>query len=195
VALQVPELASDAFTTPRLVLRWHGDDPSGVAAFDADVRSRTFVWRLLAENSLARSAVFTASPGERYVIRVRARDGAGNLSGFHFAGVSVPRDLRPRGWRVARSARAWMGTVAAPRGRRGRASLRFRGDRLRILAARSPQGGSLTVTLDGHRRTVSTSGPAADRAVVFDSGPIRASRHRVRIRTQGRVLLDGYATR
>lgn len=193
LALHVPELASDGAVTPRLVLRWDAGDPSGVSAFDADVRSQRFGWRLLTENSLSRVAALTTAPGERYVLRVRARDGAGNLGPYDFAGFSVPFDLRPRGWRIVRRGRAWMRTLAVP-GRRT-AKLRFRGTRLRIIAARSPRGGALTVTLNGRRHTVSTRGPSAHRAVVFDSGALKAGRHRVRLRARGRVLLDGYATR
>jgi glycerophosphoryl diester phosphodiesterase len=194
IVFGVPELASDGSTTPRLVLHWDASDPSGVSAFDADVRARSFGWRVLAENSLARVGVFTATPGERYVLRVRARDAAGNTSAYAFVGFSVPKDLRPRGWRVLRRSRAWMKTVAAPR-RKRTARFAFGGTRLRIIAARGPKGGKLVVTLDGRRRTVSTRGPAAHRAVVFDSGPVKAGRHRVRLRARGRVLLDGYATR
>ena len=61
-----------------------------------------------------------------------------------------------------------------------------------MVARRSARAGRLAVTIDGRRRTVATAGAAEPRAVVFDSGRLRAGRHRLVLRPAGggRVEID-----
>ena len=78
---------------------------------------------------------------------------------------------------------------------RARLALRFSGRRLRVVARRSARAGRLAVTIDGRRRVVATAGATRPRAVVFDSGRLRAGRHRVVLRPAGggRVEIDAMA--
>ena len=77
--LLLPELASDAFATARLQLRWRGRGPDDGRAggFLVDVRALGLRaeadWRALVAGALARAATFTGAPGETYVVRARAR--------------------------------------------------------------------------------------------------------------------------
>jgi glycerophosphoryl diester phosphodiesterase len=203
----VPALASDASTSPRLRLRWRGrgDDDGRAEGFFADVRPagarRAADWRALVAGALRRDTVFTAAPGTTFVLRVAARDGSGRYGPAAVRSITVPLDdasrlLRRSGpWRRAPSRGAWRGRVSASASRRARLSLRFSGRRVRVVARRSTRAGRLAVTVDGRRRVVATAGATAARAVVFDSGRLRAGRHRVLLRPAGggRVEIDAVA--
>lgn len=205
--LLVPELASDAFTSPRLQLRWHGRGPDDAraAAFVAEVRALGLRsetdWRTLVAGSPARSAAFTGAPGVAYAVRVRTR-AAGVIAYGPPAGatVLVPLDERnrqirlSRGWRKQRRRGAWNGATAAASSSRATAKLRFTKRRVRVIARRFPSAGRLAVTLDGRRSVVSLAGPDGERQVAFDSGPLRAGAHRLTLGPAGgRVELDAIA--
>lgn len=202
----VPGLASDAFTGPRLRLRWRGlgADDARAGGFLAEVRhagSRDPAdWRALVTGALAREAFFTGATGVSYALRVSARDVAGTYGPYATDSVTIPIDERDRRvrlgrpWRRTRSSGAWMSTLLRSSSRRARATLRFRGTRVRVIARRSARGGRLAVTLDGRRRLVSTAGATAQRQVVFDSGRLRAGAHRLVLRPAGgSVELDALA--
>ena len=204
--LLIPGLASDAFTGPRMRLRWRGRgaDDARVAGFLADVRpagSRdASAWRRLVAGERERAATFTGAAGVTYAVRVSARGPDGLYGSYAFGSITVPLDERDRritlsrDWRRARGTGAWAGTLARSSSRRARARLRFRGTRLRVVARRSPGAGRLAVTLDGRRRVVATAGPPAERQVVFDSGRLRAGAHRLVLAPAGgRVELDALA--
>jgi glycerophosphoryl diester phosphodiesterase len=207
VELLVPSLASDAYVSPRMLLRWRGrgDDDGRAEGFLAAVRptglKRAADWRSLVFGSPARAAVYTAQPGSTFVLRVSARDRSGTYGPPALKAVTVPLDdrdavVRRAGpWRRARSAGAWTGRVSRASSRRARLTLRFSGRRLRVIARRSPAAGQLAVTIDGRRRVVPTAGAVTPRAVVFDSGRLRGRRHRATLRPAGggRVEIDAIA--
>jgi hypothetical protein len=203
--LLVPELASDAFTSPRLQLRWRGrgDDDARAIGFHVDVRplglTSTADWRTLVAGSLARSTAFTGEPGVAYVVRASTHgpDGYGPPAA---ATVLVPLDerneqvRRSRGWRRQRRPGAWNGATAVATSSKAIARLRFKQRRVRVIARRYPSAGRLAVTLDGRRSVVSLAGPLGERQVAFDSGPLRAGRHRLTLRPAGgRVEIDAIA--
>ena len=202
----VPALASDAFAGPRLRLRWRGlgADDARAHGFVADVRhagSRSpDDWRALVTGAPAREAFFTGAAGVTYALRVSARDAAGAYGAYATGSVTIPIDERDRRvkltrpWRRTRSAGAWMGSLLRSSSRRARATMRFRGTRVRVVVRRSARGGRLAVTLDGRRRVVSTAGAPAQRQVVFDSGRLRSGAHRIVLRPAGgSVELDALA--
>ena len=148
----------------------------------------------------AREAIFTGAPGVTYALRVSAGDAAGSYGPYALGSVTIPLDERDRQvklsrqWRRARSAGAWTGTLARSSSRRARATLRFRGTRIRVIARRSARAGKLAVTLDGRRRVVATAGAPAQRQVVFDSGRLRSAAHRLVVAPAGgSVELDALA--
>jgi glycerophosphoryl diester phosphodiesterase len=203
----VPALASDAATSPRLRLRWRGrgGDDGRAVGFAVEVRPatsrRAADWRALVVGEPRRATIFTGLPGTTFVLRVAARDASGAYGPAAVRSITVPLDdasgeLRRTGpWRRARSRGAWRKRVSASASRRARMTLRFSGRRLRVVARRSPRAGRLAVTIDGRRRVVATAGATQARAVVFDSGRLRAGRHRVVLRPAGggRVEIDALA--
>ncbi|MGZ8632633.1 MAG: glycerophosphodiester phosphodiesterase family protein [Solirubrobacteraceae bacterium] len=202
----VPALASDAFNGPRLRLRWRGlgADDARAHGFVADVRhagSRNADdWRALVAGAPAREAFFTGAAGVTYALRVSARDATGAYGPYATGSVTFPIDERDRRvkltrpWRRTRSAGAWMGSLLRSSSRRARATMRFRGTRVRVIVRRSARGGRLAVTLDGRRRVVATAGAPAQRQVVFDSGRLRAGAHRLVVSPAGgSVELDALA--
>jgi glycerophosphoryl diester phosphodiesterase len=207
VQILVPGLASDAFTSPHLRLRWRGRgaDDARAEAFVATVRPagshRTADWRALVADAPRRATLYTATSGSTFVLRVAARDAAGRFGPTAVRAVTVPLDdanprVRRSGpWRRARSRGAWGRRLSASRSRRARLTLRFTGRRLRVVARRSAHAGRLAVTIDGRRRVIATAGATAPRAAVFDSGRLRSGRHRVVLRPAGggRVEVDAIA--
>jgi hypothetical protein len=203
----VPELASDAYTSPRMALRWRGRgaDDARAAGFFVDVRQvglRAAVdWRTLVPGSPARAAAFTGAPGEAYSVRVRAHEpNTGAYGPPALATVLVPLDERDRrvdlsrGWRRRPRAGAWDGTTASSSSRRATARLRFTKRRVRVIVRRTPASGSLAVVLDGRRSVVALAGPAASRQVAYDSGPLGGGRHRITLKpVSGRVEIDAIA--
>ena len=203
--LLLPELASDAFISPRLQLRWRGRgaDDARATGFLVDVRPlglrSAADWRTLVTGSLARSATFTGEPGVAYVVRARTHgpDGFGPPAA---STVLVPLDERDeqvrlsRGWRKQRRRGAWNGATAAASSSRATARLRFTKRRVRVIVHRFPSAGRLAVTLDGRRSVVSLAGPDGQRQVAYDSGPLRRGKHRLTLRPAGgRVEIDAIA--
>ncbi|MEO8688988.1 MAG: hypothetical protein ABI611_12320 [Solirubrobacteraceae bacterium] len=205
--LLVPELASDAFTSPRLLLRWRGRgaDEDRAAAFLVDVRPlglrSAADWRTLVAGSPAQSAAFTGAPGTAYVVRARTRAiGEDAFGPPASATVLEPLDERnravrlSRGWRRQRRSGAWNGATALASSSKATAKLRFTKRRVRVIVRRSPSAGRLAVSLDGRRSVVSLAGPLGERQVAFDSGPLRRGAHRLTLRSAGgRVEIDAIA--
>src|SRR4051812_29421250 len=134
----LPELASDAFASPRMALRWRGrgDDDARAAGFLVEVRQvglrAEADWRTLVPGSPARTTTFTGAPGEAYAVRVSERtEGSGNYGPAATASVLVPLDERDRrvklsrGWRRHHRRGAWSGTTASAASSRATAKLRF----------------------------------------------------------------------
>ncbi len=203
----VPELASDAFASPRMLLRWggRGADDGRAAAFMVDVRQLGLRgeadWRTLVAGAPVRATTFTGEPGEAYVVRVRARpfdsDGYGPAAS---SSLLVPLDERDRrvklsrGWRKQRRAGAWDGATAVASSARAIAKLRFSKRRVRVIVRRTPSAGRLAVALDGQRTVVRVAGPSGQRQVAFDSGLLRRGVHRLTVRPAGgRVEIDAIA--
>jgi len=205
--LAVPELASDAYTSPRMALRWRGRgaDDERAAGFFVDVRQvglRSGAdWRTLVAGALVRTTIFTGAPGAAYVVRARERaEGWAGYGDPSSATVVVPLDERDRrlklsrGWRRQRRAGAWRRTTAASASTRATAKLRFSERRVRVIVRRTPTSGPLAVAVDGRPTIVRTAGPTAERQVAFDSGPLRRGTHRLTLRPAGgRVEIDAIA--
>jgi hypothetical protein len=203
----VPELASDAFASPRMQLRWggRGADDGRVSGFLVDVRQAGLRsaadWRALVTGGSSRATTFTGAPGAAYVVRVSAS--APDWNGYGPAAsatVLVPLDERDRrvklsrGWHKQRRPGAWDGTTAVAGSSRATAKLSFRQRRVRVIVRRSPTAGALAAVLDGRRTVVRLAGPVGQRQVAFDSGRLRAGTHRLTLKPAGgRVEIDAIA--
>ena len=203
MALEPAPYASDHSRNARFPVRWRGlDRGSGIEAYTLQVRRNTNVplrWRLVSDTA-ATHAVLRGRPGTTYLLRVRARDRLGNRSRYDYAETTVPFDdrarafRRGRGWRRARSKRAWRGSLT--RGRAGASgTFRFQGQRVAVIARRGRRAGRLFVSLDGHRgRVIRLRGRSRHRRVVFRSKTLRPGVHRLRldVRGGGPVDLDAF---
>jgi glycerophosphoryl diester phosphodiesterase len=201
VTIRTPELVSKEFRTRTLRLKWRGEDPAGLAGFEAQLRrAGARRWRTISLGGRP-AARFVAKPGASYDLRVRAQDNFGNLGEYDTLTFTVPVDERARSvrlssaWRRVKRANAWHYAVARASRRGATASLSFTGTRLRVIGPRLARGGRFEVAVDGVRRTISTRG-RGERRVLFDSGPLTAGRHRMTLRTLGggSVMLDAFAT-
>ena len=201
VTIRTPELVSDEFRTRTLRLKWRGEDPAGMAGYEAELRrAGSERWRTISIGGRP-AARFVAKPGRSYDLRVRAQDNFGNLGEFDELTFTVPIDERAKALRLSRAwarvkrADAWNYAVARAKGAGATASLSFSGRRLRVIGPRLRRGGRMEVSVDGVRERVSVRG-RGEREVLFDSGPLDPGRHRVTLRTLGggTVMLDALAT-
>src|SRR4051794_559832 len=113
VRLLAPQYASQHSRDGRFALRWRGRDVgTGIARYRLEVRRNAIVtprWRTLATTSRTRAG-FHGRAGITYLLRIRARDRAGNLSVYQYAETSVPFDDRNPGLRADRG--WWAGQLS-----------------------------------------------------------------------------------
>src|ERR671914_1068559 len=89
VHLSAPVYASEGSRDRRFGLRWRGSPD--VARYRLEVRPHAIAtprWRTIAVTRRTRAS-FRGRPGITYVFRLRARDGAGNLSPYDYAQTTV----------------------------------------------------------------------------------------------------------
>ena len=178
-SVRAPRYASDTSRSPRFRLRIAGEDRgSGLAAITLETRRNSNAstrWRRLRGAARARTLRFRGHEGDTHNFRVRARDRFGNFSRYAYASTTVPLDdssprLRFfRGWRRIKSVRAYGRGLRRARRPGAAISLRFRGNRVALVARRSPGAGRLLVQVARRRRVVSLRGARAPRRVVFRS--------------------------
>ena len=193
--LRAPRYASDTGRRARFRLRLGATDRgSGVAGLRLQYRRNTNVatrWKAVVRETLARSVAFRGRAGQSYLFRLRARDRLSNFSPYVYARTAVPVDDRSprldfgRGWIRTRDRRAWKGTLARAAGAGAAMTMRFRGDRVALIAPRTLAGGRLRVRVGGRSRVVSLRGDAVARRVVFRSRPLRPGVHRLWVRSLG----------
>ena len=177
--VRAPRYASDTGLGPRFMVRFSGDDRgSGLAGVTLETRresNASIRWRRLRGAARARTLRFPGRPGDTHSFRARARDRFGNFSRYAYANTTVPLDDRsPRlrfsmGWRRLGVASAYRRSTRRTTRRGATLHLRFRADRVALIARRSPGAGMMRVEVAGRTRTVSLRGSAAARKVVFRS--------------------------
>jgi hypothetical protein len=190
--LRAPSYASDTSRSPRFAIRWSATAPSGVAAYDVDVRAGGGAWRPLRRGIHDAGLTFTGKRGRTYAFRMRALSRDGALSGYATDTTVVPLDDRSRrisyspGWRPVRDGGAYDGSTMLAPGRGATLRMRFRGSRVALIAPRSPGGGHVAVFVDGRRRIADLSGSARSRRVEFRSGRLaRRGVHTLLVRSLG----------
>jgi hypothetical protein len=172
VEVRSPRLASDRSRTRRFQISIRprpGTSRASVAAYRLQIRdtrpSRTATGaRHRVRLAQARSFRFRGRAGHTYRIRARAVDKAGNVGPWDSSTTIVPFDDARRatpglryhgGWQRVRARRAYAGRVSRSTRKGARLSLRFRGDRLYVVARTGRRGGRARVTLNGKRRVIS----------------------------------------
>lgn len=181
-------------TDGRTVFSWGATDPapaSGVATYDVCVYTLGLGCTWTATTT-ARSATLTLVQGRTYVLRVAARDRAGNRGATYSAGrYVVPVDEKAltlsTGWSRGYAAADWYGSHTWS-GHRGAAMSRtLTGSKYEVYFTARPDGGMADVYVNGVRvKTFSTyaSGPVYRRLVTIASFGTRAARS-VRIVVRG----------
>lgn len=204
--IEAPRYASDSGRGPRFLLRVYGEDRgSGLSGLTLETRRESNAsnrWRRLGGAATERTLRFPGRPGETHSFRVRARDGFGNFSRYAYGSTTVPLDDRSprlrfsRGWRTTALANAYRRTLHRTERRGATVRLRFRGDRVALIARRTRSAGRLRLEVDGRARTVSLRGRGAARQVIFRSSLLGPSIHRLTVTALGGgpVNLDAVAT-
>src|SRR4051794_20005847 len=178
VRLLAPQYASQHSRDGRFALHWRGRDVgTGIARYRLEVRRNAIVtprWRTLATTSRTRAS-FHGRAGITYLLRIRARDRAGNLSVYQYAETSVPFDdrnphlRRDPGWFWLPSRTAWQGTLTRARHEGLELAFPFHGTQVALVASRRPRGARLLVSVSGRVTSVSLRGRRRARPAVFRS--------------------------
>jgi len=191
----------------RIVVAWSGRDGAGSGVASYDVRlaqaswngrlSRPVVWK---RGLSTTSAALTGSTGTEYCFSVRARDRAGNVSGWsRRTCTTLPLDDRALraspGWQRTLGDRYYGGTISAA-ARQGRTLIRTSAPRGRaaLVVTRGPGFGTLSVRYNGRTvKTISLSAASRRDRVVVALPALTAAKTTIVIRTTSgrRVLVDG----
>jgi hypothetical protein len=199
--VRAPAIASTTAARPRIPVSWSAND-SG-ARFTVQVRqtnggSRN--WRTLITSTAKTALKFAGRLGRTYEFQVRAVGADGAPGAWSTATTVVPTGLHPAGgrfqgaWHVRRVRGAWQGRAIVSSSPGSRFTLRYTGGELAIVGARSPRGGRIRVTLDGHSRTIDLHSPRTHARELLLVTRSRFGHHRLAIRVlSGMVALEGLA--
>ena len=200
--VHAPAIASTAVARPRIPVSWSSDQ-SG-AWYTVQVRQTSgssTAWRTLVTSTTKTSLKFAGRVGRTYEFQARAVGADGAPGGWSTATTIVPTDLHPSGgryvgsWHVRRLRGAWQGRAIVSSTPGSAFTLRYTGGELALVGERSPHGGHLTVTLDGHSRTIDLhSARTRSRQLLLLLTHPRFGSHRLTIRVlSGTVALEGLA--
>lgn len=195
VELRAPRYASDTGRSSRFELSVAGEDRgSGLEQVTLETRrdsNASLRWRQLRGAVRARTLRFRGQPGDTHSFRARARDSEGDLSPYAYASTTVPLDdgsprLRfSRGWAERDVSSAYGRAQRRATGRGATLQLRFRGQRVALIARRNPGAGKLRVRVEGRTRTTSLRGRGAARRVVYRSRELGPTIHKVTVTAVG----------
>jgi hypothetical protein len=205
-------LASRSARSRTITVSWGAQDQagSGVDHYSVEVSkvhdgagaSQAPEWRTLVDKALTNSLHFRGESGDAYRFRITATDRALNSASTVTDPVLIPVDDRDRGllrlsrgWKRARAANAWGGTVVRAKRAGATVRMRFRGRQVVLIGRRIAKGGRLRVTIDGRSRTLRVRGRSGHRSVLWVSSRFRTGAHTLRLRTLGGgpVELDAVA--
>lgn len=185
---------------------WSATDPNGSGVASYDVRYRKAAWNglfgayaTLRSSTTTRSLTFTGAYGYDYCFQVRARDVAGNLSGWTTRCSAIPLDDRSlvasSRWRLLtgsayfHSTIAQSATIGSTLTRTG-----VRKGRVALVATRAPGYGTVSVLYNGRLvKKVSLAWPTTQRKHVFTLPNFTATTGKIVIKviTAKRVQIDG----
>ena len=157
---QVPALGYPVATTGAVpvTVSWSATDASGIAAYEVFVSTNGAAWaKVTLSSPTARSTTFSLSPGSRYVFTVRAKDGAGNWSGWKQGSTFTPVSFGDAstamaysaGWTRYARAYATNGTTTASSRAGATAKFTFTGRGFGWVATRHAGAGQARIYLDG----------------------------------------------
>ncbi len=199
--VHAPVIDSSAEAGPHIPLSWSADE-SG-ARFTVQVRptnSSSAAWRTLVSSTTQTSLKFTGQLGRIYEFQVRAVGTDGAPGAWSTATTLVPSGVHPAGghyrraWRVKRVRGAWQGRAIVSSTPGAQFTLRYDGGELAVIGERSPTGGKMRVTLDGHSRTINLHSTRTLARQVVYLAPVRSGHHRLTLRVlSGTVAIEGLA--
>jgi hypothetical protein len=194
-------------TLPTRVSWAPATDPStGIAGYELQVSVDSGTWTAAAATSgTVRTVARTHSFGHLYQYRLRARDAAGNWSGWAYGPTFLGGLIQDRSsavvyrgtWRRATSAAASGGTVTYATAAGALARTTFTGRAVAIVAPVGPTRGSAVIYIDGtYRGTLSfRTRSGLSRDIVYAAAFPTLATHTIELRLvgNGRVDLDAFA--
>jgi hypothetical protein len=183
-------------------VRWSASDPSGVRAYTLEEQVDTGAWQVIKLSSSHQTAITVAThPGKSYRFRVRAKDKAGNRSGWvdgeRFSPQLVQSDsaVLIGYWRKSKDKAALGGSLRVASAAGTAAGLQFHGSSIGVVASRGPSYGKIQVLVDGRAvKTIDLRAPKAkNRQVVFSESWPGDGNHVVTVQalgTSGRPKVD-----
>lgn len=181
---------------------WAASDPapsSGVAEYLVSLH-RTDGTVVLAEHATtALSRTIGHPPGGTYLLRVRARDRAGNLSPMVQQRIAVPYDdtqlTRSRGWSQRTSPQDYRGSSLKSAARGASLTGSFTGSTFDLGYIRTPYGGYADVYVDGVRvRRLNTYATATTPRTYVRLATRTPGRHSVKVVVLGQRQRGAYAS-
>ena len=185
-------------------ISWHGGDRggSGIARYQLQRRRGSGVWQTVRLQGVrARTFRFQVRTSSDIGFRVRAIDAAGNHSVWKSAPIVRSRliqsgHVRLTGhWRTRAKSAASGGTSRSTASKDARATFRFRGRSIAIVAATGPGRGKARIIIDGRRVAVVDlrRGRHSQRHLVWARAWSTSGRHTLRVEvlgTRGRPRVD-----
>ena len=195
-----PAIASTAASGPRIPVGWSATDAGAV--FTVQVRqtnSSTGAWRTLMTSTTRRSLKFAGRLGRTYEFQVRAVS-AGAPGPWSTATTVVPTGLHPAGsryrgaWHARRLRGAWEGRAIVSSTPGAAFTVGYVGGELAVIGERSPHGGRVRVTFDGHSHTIDLHSARTRARQVLFVARAAVGHHRLTLRVlSGTVALEGFA--
>jgi hypothetical protein len=207
--LNFPNPSSDVSTNLTFPVSFQLTDPSKIASWVLEKRpAGSSVWETVAQGAFQgnKEALITGEEGSHYVFRVRATDGAGNVSSVERP-VSVPFDDNNPVFASAYAGtfdskasgsecfQSWVHVLDT----NGTFTYTFTGTSVTVLGYSLPfQPGTATVSIDGEPPVLvdPTLLPAGCSRKVFERSGLAPGSHTIVIARQtGQVTLDGFVFR
>lgn len=192
-------------STAAATVWWYGNDTggAGLSTYDVEQSIDGAAFKVIATGLTSSSLAVGLAGGHTYRFAVRARDRAGNVSGWKAGGTTsraVDQDSSSRvtygsGWHVASSSAYLGGTVRYATSSGATSSYTFTGRAVALVSTLAASHGQVKVYLDGaYVTTVDTRGTSTlDRRVVWSYAWGASGKHTVRlvvVGTAGRPRVD-----
>lgn len=206
VSAAAPGLLSSRSIRARIPLSWSASTAGGTPLVAYRVRVRDLSarrprWQTLRAATTATALSYRGALGHTYLFSVAASNQAGQSSAPATAISVVPSGVRPArglysgGWAVRRVRGAWQGHAISSAVPGAGFRLRYVGGSLAVIGERTPAGGVVRITFDGHTRLVSLYAPRRrTRVVIFRATVRRARVSQLALSVvRGTVAIEGYA--
>ena len=191
-------------TSPRAVVRWSETNVPGAAGtYRVQVRDlsvKNGAMKTLAAATTKTSLTFPGTLGHTYAFTVAAVAAAGQTGQPATSTVIFPSAAKPpkgaysRHWKVVKRTGAWDGHAIQSSTRGATFALTYVGGSVSLIGERSPAGGKLKLTLDGHTATVKLHSNRRELRQTLSTRSAKTGRtHHLRLTVvSGTVAIEGY---